>query len=563
MLLIACAAFPARGEVIIEGVNGVIAKAIRANLSLPEGCDQSDWLVRYRFRSSKKEIETTLQTFGYYSPKIAPRLAFEPKCWKAHFRIDPGPPAIISGMRVTIEGEGSDLAAFARVLDATPIRKGNRFDPDGWEALKSDIAGVAARFGFLRAAFVTHQASVDAVHNTVDVELTYDTGPRFHFGRTTFETDALDGDLLRRYVPYKEGDAYDPRELGVLYQSLLDSGYFDDVMIDTGQVSGTVIDVRVVLSTARKSRTRLGLGYSTDLGPSVSIGRNVSLVNRRGHQLNADLSISPVQTKFGGYYRMPRAEAEGSWISIYGGFLDQHTDTSRSSETTLGVRRVIPLKSGWVETRFLEIANNRFDVAGVENSSVTVVPGINFSHTHTDSVSARPQHAHTFMAELSGTSSALGSTVEYVSVTARAKVIRGFTDRIRFIGRGKVGAVWSNRFGELPPVVRFFAGGDESVRGYGYQEIGAVDANGNVVGGDRIAEVSGEFDYLFRPRWAVAVFLDAGSVSLSAFPSTFEKSAGLGVRWYSPIGPVRIDFAQPLHAPGRGVKLHISLGPDI
>lgn len=556
-------ATPACANVVIKGVSTEIAHAIRAGLTLPEGCDQSEWLIRYRFGSSKQEIATTLQTFGYYSPAISAKLKFSAKCWQADFSIDLGPPALIKQAHVVIEGAGRELPAFKQILAQTSIKQGQRFDQDGWEALKTDIENAATRFGFRQGHFKAHEARVDAVHNTVDVTLVYDTGPRFHFGKTTFETSKLEPALLRRYIPWHTGEPFDARKLGVLYQSLLDSGYFNDAIIDTSHVSGTAINVDVQLKMARRSKSHIGVGYSTDLGPSVSIGRNVMRMNRQGHQLNMNFSQSPVQTKFDGEYRIPRVEDKAAWISIYAGYLAQRTVTSKSSQSTFGVRRVIPLKNRWVETPFLAITNDRSDISGVRTSNLAIVPGINFSQTYTDSVSGRPQHAHSLSLEISGTSTLLGSSLNYLNVTANAKLIRGLTHRIRFIGRGEVGAIFTNNFSRLPADVRFFAGGDNSIRGYDYNSIGAVDAQGNVVGGDRIIVGSAELDYLVLPHWAIATFYDVGSVSVASFPATFERSVGIGLRWYSPIGPVRVDFAKPLHAGGRGIKMHISLGPDL
>ncbi|HKI74056.1 MAG TPA: autotransporter assembly complex family protein [Pseudomonadales bacterium] len=553
----------ANADVVIDGVNADITRAIRANLTLPEGCGQSDWLVRYRYKNSQREIETTLQTFGYYSPVIVQQLVFETKCWKATFHIDPGPPVTIASANVAIEGEGKSLPAFTQLLAKSTLKVGNRFEQDSWEATKSDIERLASRLGFRQGKFVQHKASVDALHDTVAVDLVYDTGPRFHFGSTRFDTDLFDKSLLDRYVPYTRGEPFDGQKLGQMYQSLLDSGYFDDVIIDTSHVEGTDIDIRVSLVAARRARSHVGIGFSTDLGPSFSLGREVRRINRRGHQLKADLSLSPVQTKFAGSYRIPRSGGIGSWISIYGGTLQEQTETSKTSNSTLGIRRVLPRRNGWVETRFLEIANYRFDVAGQSSSTLTLVPGINISHTYSDSASARPQHAHALTAELSGTSRVLGSSVDYVSATGSAKVIQALTGRIRFIGRSRIGAVWSNDFDQLPPTTRFFAGGDTSVRGYDYNEIGAVDAAGAVVGGNRVIEGSAELDFAFHSNWGFAAFLDAGSVSLGHFSGTFERSAGIGIRWYSPIGPIRFDLAQPLNATDRGVKLHVSLGPDL
>lgn len=553
----------ARADVILEGVNRDMSDAILHALTLPEGCNQSDWLVRYRFRNSQREIATVLQTWGYYSPVITPKLSFDDKCWHAYFKIDLGPPAKIEQADIALEGEGKDFPQLEQIIHRTAVRKGNTFDHDSWEALKTDLANVAAQYGFLDADFAEHKVEIDAVHNTADVHLIYKTGPRYKFGETRFETDALRDVLLRRYIPYKVGDPYDSHELATLYQSLLDSGYFDDVLLDTSETHGDEVIVKVTPTVGKRASTRIGLGYSTDQGANATVGRDVKLVNDRGHKLSANLSISQIETNLGANYRIPQPDDKDSWITLYGGFQAQHTDTSKTSKTTLGVRRVMPRRAGWVETRFVEVTNDRFQVADTDSSTLAVVPGINFSHTWADSVAARPMHAHNYELELSGTSTALGSTIDYFKATARAKVITSITDSSRFIGRIKVGAVYSSNFDSLPPGVRFFTGGDDSVRGFDYHELGAVDAEGNVVGGDRLIVGSVELDHQVLPHWAVATFFDAGSVSLSRFSGTFDRSAGVGVRWYSPIGPVRIDFAQPLDTKGRGIRLHISLGPDL
>ena len=115
---------------------------------------------------------------------------------------------------------------------------------------------------------------------------------------------------------------------------------------------------------------------------------------------------------------------------------------------------------------------------------------------------------------------------------------------------------------ELPASVRFFAGGDNSVRGYDFESLGPIDATGAVIGGSYLVDVSLEVDRLFRDKWAVAMFVDGGD----AFNDTHIKlktGVGIGLRWYSPVGPIRLDFAHPLDDPDKSFRIHISLGPDL
>jgi translocation and assembly module TamA len=110
--------------------------------------------------------------------------------------------------------------------------------------------------------------------------------------------------------------------------------------------------------------------------------------------------------------------------------------------------------------------------------------------------------------------------------------------------------------------VRFFAGGDSSVRGFDFESLGPVDAEGAVIGGSRLAVASIELERSIKPRWSLAVFVDSGNAfDQSGFDA--HTGAGLGARWRSPLGPVRIDVAWPVNDPAHGARLHVSLGPDL
>ncbi|MEX2326560.1 MAG: POTRA domain-containing protein, partial [Pseudomonadales bacterium] len=445
--------------VVIEGVSDDISDAISAQLTLGDNCELADWLVRYRFLGSDREIKQSLETFGYYNPVIDKQLDLAGECWLAIFRIDPGPPAMIQTANVAILGEGRELLELDRVIATSSVQVGTRFDHETYESLKSGIENVAAHFGFLEGRFASHRVEVDIESNAVRVDLVYDTGPRFQFGAVTFNSDHLSEDVLKRYVPFEEGDVYDVEKLGELYQSLLASGYFDDVILDTSRVDGKTVPVNVTLVFGKTSVTRIGIGYSTDLGPRLFIDRNRRLVNARGHQFQIDASVSPVERQVGGFYRIPQGEDKDGWVSLYGGYRVTDTDTSYQKKATMGIRQIVPRGGGWIETRFFEIVNEQFEVADESNSNLSFVPGLNYSHTRTDSLAARVRRAHRISFEVSGTSRSLGSTLDFVSATSSAKMIRPLGDNLRVIARGRVGITRTEDFDRLPPNVRFFSGG--------------------------------------------------------------------------------------------------------
>ena len=133
----------------------------------------------------------------------------------------------------------------------------------------------------------------------------------------------------------------------------------------------------------------------------------------------------------------------------------------------------------------------------------------------------------------------------------------------RFLTRADLGTTYSPDFVDLPPTVTFFAGGDNSVRGYGYETLGPLDDEGNVVGGRHVASFSVEFDRLIAEKWSVAAFVDVGDAFDDFSEINLRTGVGVGLRWYSPLGPIRVDFAHPLDDPDSNFRLHISLGPDL
>jgi translocation and assembly module TamA len=134
--------------------------------------------------------------------------------------------------------------------------------------------------------------------------------------------------------------------------------------------------------------------------------------------------------------------------------------------------------------------------------------------------------------------------------------------RSRLLTRLDLGATWIDQKIELPASLRFFAGGDQSIRGFEYQALGPLNANGEVVGGKQLIVGSLEYDFQVRDRWRVAVFVDSGNAFDNTSAFEFQHSAGIGIRWLSPIGQIRLDLAHPFDAED-SFRLHITMGPDL
>jgi translocation and assembly module TamA len=130
------------------------------------------------------------------------------------------------------------------------------------------------------------------------------------------------------------------------------------------------------------------------------------------------------------------------------------------------------------------------------------------------------------------------------------------------LARGTLGTTIVDQFATLPASVRFFTGGSTTVRGYSYNSLGPKDANGEVVGGKYLLVGSLEFEHKFTPRWAWAVFYDIGN-AIDDFNDPLKEGAGGGIRWQSPVGPVRLDVGFALSENTRPWEIHFNIGPDL
>jgi translocation and assembly module TamA len=164
--------------------------------------------------------------------------------------------------------------------------------------------------------------------------------------------------------------------------------------------------------------------------------------------------------------------------------------------------------------------------------------------------------------ELRAATDAVLSDTSFLQAIARGKWIWSSPRGRRFLVRGDIGVTAQSDFADLPASVRFFAGGDNSVRGYEFDALGPVDAAGQVIGGSALATGSFEFEQPLTARWSMALFVDSGNAFEGSHIDA-RTGAGLGARWQSPLGPIRLDLAHPLDDDTTRWRLHVSLGPDL
>jgi len=551
-------------DLTISGLNEDLERNVRAFATIAtEPCDAEAWLVRRRFRTLESQVRKAIEPFGYYQPEITSKLVLGAKCWEAEVAIDPGEPVVLREVDIRIDGPASSDPAFLELLRPASLASGNALQHANYEALKKTLQIRAANRGYFEAQFSTSRMDVWPEQGVADVTLHFTSGPRYRLGEIRQNQDFIDPEIVLAYLDLEVGAFYDADDLARAYRDLSDSAYFGQIEIlpDVANAADENVPVQILLQPGTHIEYNVGVGASTDLGLRFRAGFRNNRINQRGHRLIADLGVSQVLQGLTTEYRIPLSDPRREWFSVTGAYTNEETDTFDNEVQRLGVRWTKVMTDTWLRTLSLDANRESFIVGEDIETSRSIVPAITFDQKRSDR-DLFPRSGHRLGAELSGTDKSIGSTMSYVQATAWLRWIRSFGDHTRLLARLNAGLTKSDDFSELPPSVRFFAGGDESIRGFDYESLGPTDADGDVVGGDNLLVASIEYERHLKGNFYGAIFVDAGN----AFNNTdfkAEVGAGIGIKWRSPLGPIRLYLGYPVSQSDQSLRVHLRLGADL
>jgi translocation and assembly module TamA len=563
---VAALAFAARAAATVEiaGVDGALADNVRTYLKLDEEpCDAPQWRVEQQYRAAPAQIRDALQAYGYYEPAVDMAMTRDDGCWHVTLTIGVGEPVRLRRVELALMGDAANDAAFIAARDEAGLVSGRNLEHGAYERLKLQWADLARERGYADARFVANRIDVYPDVHAADVELALESGARYAFGRVELKQAVLTERLAGSYVTFREGEPYDTRRLTEVYGELAASGFFRtiDVRPLAPDAVARTIPVEIALTSAARIQQSYGIGFSTDTGPRLRFGRNNRRYNERGHQFGINAQLSPVISEVTANYRLPLRGSRSEWLNFDTGLKREDTETAESELIELGARRVLERRQDWTRTEMLSLRVEDFEVADQAGRARLLLPGVDWTRIRADNA-IRPQQGSRLSLELRAATDAVLSDTSFLQAIARGKWIWSLSRGRRFLVRGEVGVTAKRDFDELPASVRFFAGGDNSVRGYEFKALGPVDAEGQVIGGSALATGSFEFEQPLTPRWSMAIFVDSGNAFESSRVDA-RTGAGVGARWQSPLGPIRLDVAHPFDDDTTDWRLHVSLGPDL
>ena len=344
------------------------------------------------------------------------------------------------------------------------------------------------------------------------------------------------------------------------------------------------IPVIVTLNADRLNSAEMGLGYGTDTGARLRGQYRRAIVNNRGHSFDANLELSQIRQSIDGHYNIPYHHPLNDYISLVGGYeREEREDVAQGNglmieSAVIGADRVIKKPLGnWQHTFGVRYRLDRITQDGVvdfgdipdaflvnaNNEQQSLLFGYEASLTTSDKrVNPSKGFKQTYKAELGSKTLLTDTDMAILNASWRFIYSLGENDDHQFVGRGDLGYILAQDFNKVPYNLRYFTGGDQTIRGFDYKSL-SPEQDGYKIGGQALAVGSLEYNYQFKEGWRAAIFSDVGNAYDQNFNTPTAYSVGLGVRWASPIGPIRIDVASGLSDDDHPIRIHFFIGSQL
>jgi len=523
-----------------------------------------------------------LGTLGYFTPTITLELHETPDSEKAPRQItvdvDPGPPTRVSTVRMDFNGpvasDERDKAHRDAIRAAWRLPPGQIFTQEGWDAAKTQGLRSLAAKRYPTASIGKSQADIDADDAKARLSIAYDSGPAYRFGPLAINgAQRYSADAARRIARVPTGQDYDQQQLLDAQQRLASSGYYDSVFLTLDTADGVDPLVARVLAQVREAplqKVVLGLGFTSDSGPRISVDHIHNEMPVLGWRAVSRLSLDK-NTKLlsSEWTDLPR---DSGWRWFSSGLVKREENagsyTVDSARARLGQNR-----TGERIDRSLFLQYDYSLSKGIDPPPSASSLSMNWGWTgrYFDN-NALPTSGNGVGVEVGAGYTLLGERLPFLRLYGRwlgiipigsADTPSGAARRPRLALRAEVGAVTAKEQAQIPQPQLFLTGGDTTVRGYSYQQIGVVTDKNQIVAGRYLNVASIEWQQpIVREGkltdYEAVAFVDAGGVADEPGQVRLQVGTGVGVRWRSPVGPLQADLAYGVDV--KKFRLHLRFG---
>ncbi|MDQ5988100.1 MAG: Translocation and assembly module subunit TamA [Syntrophus sp. SKADARSKE-3] len=554
--------------VVVEGLSGKALDNVKATLVLPPGFIEKgkiDETLAERFAEQAPHlVREALMPFGYYEPDVT---AIWEKTGENDrrllVRVREGDPIRLGVVHVKIEGAGKNEPALLALVAAFPLRTGDIMRQDIYEQAKEALLQKTIALGYGAAMFSTHEIRVARMKKTAEIDLILATGIQYRFGAVSFTgKPAYPDAFLRRYLEFKAGDIFSPDKMALTQANFANADRFREINVHAGldkAVDGQV-PVDIALTPAPAKSVKAGVGYGTDTGPRATMRYRDMNVLSLGQDFDTEIKVSKVLQSLSAKYTFPSTRDARSYTGLTAGLQREDTTSYVSQLVKIEAEQVYGFAKTGTISAFIQARKENSDAGDQSTNTFLLMPGGRLSDQRYDDV-IRPRKGFQYQLELRGTHQSLGSSTGFIQILSSGDWIIPLLWDLSLTTRARLGATWQNDpVEDLPVSVRFFAGGDRSIRGYAYQSLGPKDSSGNVVGGRNLLTGTVELERHIGRDWGIAAFYDAGNAFNNLSDFSAAQGAGLGVRYYSPIGPIKVDVARQINVVEPDIRIHLTIG---
>ena len=488
------------------------------------------------------------------------------------FDVEPGTVYLLAGVDISYSPAiPRDRTGIPRNAEDLDLRLGMRARALAIQAAERRLLTTLENHGYPKASVAERQAVIDRSQTTMRVDWRVDPGPFTRFGPLEVSgLETVEPKYVQSYRTWQPGEVYDRRKVEEMRGALLETGLFNSIQV--GRADETDRE-RTPIKMAFEEREHRSIGfgarYSTSIGPSGTAFWEHRNLLGQDENLRLELDAGLIEQRFTTSARKPRWNRDDQ--DLLGNFELRHKDTEGfeeyAAETRVSLERAFDdlwtgRLGGSIEA--LQTTDNE----GTREFILFGVPTALTRDSRDDPLD--PTEGSRVALEATPYLATVEATQPFVRASLGGSTYYAIDTDDRFVlaGRARVGSLFGAETEQVPASKRFYAGGGGSIRGYPFEEVGPLDADNDPLGGRSLVELGLELRIKVTDSIGIVPFVDAGQVYDTVYPDfsvdePLRFGAGLGLRYYTAIGPVRLDVAVPLNpreTNDNNFEIYISLG---
>jgi len=556
-------------SVEVSGLDSDASNSLLNSVSLYQQREQTQLSEEHILRLMQigiGELNKGMQAFGYFEAKTTATDHINDSGEREIiYTIEKGPQILVNRVDISFTGAGKDDEELKQWRKDFPLSVNSPLNQVEYENAKKNLFQIFHDKGFFAATLERHEIIVDPKKHSASIQLGINTGPQFSFGSIQFKQSdpVFDQKYLEKFLNINQGEAFSGKKLNELHQRLIASGEFSKIDIDADINKQVEYRVPVILALEPRKRSKytVGIGYGTDTGSRIKLGVERRRITSSAHQISGEAVLAETQTSLKGNYRIPLTKPYSDYFLASGERFIEDIDSHYRQTNSVSFSANYRI-SNWLRSYLVSVESETFRISSEpEKHTRYVIPGINLSYIP-ENRSLKDRITPTLILKFKVSRENFYSEANLSQVYSHSQLNFRLTPRLSLETRLSAGFTNIEDINLLPASLRFFAGGDNSIRGFTYNSLGPTNAAGEVEGGKNLAVFSIEGRRKQGRNAEISVFFDTGNAYNQALLE-LESGAGVGFGWQFPFGVIRIYAASALTIAGNPWRLHLNLGAQL